>query len=345
MKRIVFALLSLSLLMSLPPDGVAQEDVTLDEWEVPWERTRPRDPYVGPDGMVWFVGQVGHYAARLDPTTGEFTRFNLDDGTGPHNLIVDSDGTVWYAGNAANHIGKLDPETGEIEKFRMPIDAARDPHTLVFDRSGNIWFTVQQGNYVGHFDKSSGETRLVEAPEAETRRGMGSSRPYGIKMDSNDQPWIALFNTNKIATVDKSSFTMKTFTLPEGARPRRLVIDSRDIVWYVDYARGKLGRLDPETGAVREWDSPSGAEARGYGMAIDDQDRIWYVEVGVQPNMFVGFDAKSEEFVGSYPVPSGAGAIRHMFYHQPTQSIWFGTDSNTVGRAVVGRSISDGPDR
>ena len=48
----------------------AQEAVVIDEWDVPWEGSRPRDPYVAPDGRVWFVGQTADYVARLDPADG-----------------------------------------------------------------------------------------------------------------------------------------------------------------------------------------------------------------------------------------------------------------------------------
>ncbi|HEX7718260.1 MAG TPA: lyase, partial [Woeseiaceae bacterium] len=67
----------------------ADSPVDIREWLVPWEDSRPRDPYVADDGQVWFVGQRGHYVASLDPVSGDFNRFDLDLGTGPHNLIVD----------------------------------------------------------------------------------------------------------------------------------------------------------------------------------------------------------------------------------------------------------------
>ncbi len=335
MNRLLLAAFACTLLLGVPaPDVAAQEETTIDEWQVPWEGTRPRDPFVGPDGRVWFVGQAGHYAAVLDPESGEFERYDLDDGTGPHNLIVDGDGKVWYAGNRVNHIGMLDPGSGEITKYWMPDERARDPHTLVWNPDGDIWFTVQQGNFVGHFDKESGEVQLVEAPQVEGGRST-SSRPYGIKIDSKGNPWIALFNTNLIATVDPATMKMKTFELPEGARPRRLEVTSDDVVWYVDYARGYLGRLDPENGEVKEWLNPSGEGSRPYGMARDDDDRLWFVETGVQPNRFVGFDPATEEFFSQRDVPSGGGTIRHMYWDQNTRAIWFGTDTNYIGRALV----------
>lgn len=330
-------------LAALPADATAQAtdgfhgDPALTEWEVPYEQSRPRDPFVGPDGDVYFVGQSSHYVGRLDPESGEFEKWDLEDGTGPHNLIVDDDGIVWYAGNRARHIGRLDPSTGEITKFMVPNEQARDPHTLIWAPDGTIWFTVQGGNYVGHFDPTTGEYgQLVEMPEAEGQRGMGSSRPYGIKHDSEGRPWIALFSTNAIATIDPSSYEPTVFRLPdEDSRPRRLVVDSNDDVWYVDYEQGRLGKLDPETGEVREWPMPAGEGARPYGMAIDAADRIWFVETGTDPNYFVGFDPRTEEFFSRVRVESGGGTIRHMYYEPETNTVWFGTDTNNVGRAVL----------
>ncbi len=309
--------------------------ISIEEWTVPYEESRPRDPFVAPDGRVWFVGQRSHYAAVLDPKTGGFQRFDMDDGTGPHNLIVADDGMVWYAGNRAEHIGVIDPGSGEIQKIMMPDERARDPHTLIWDDDGNIWFSVQGGNLVGFLDTDTRAVRLVEAPEVETRGGRGSSRPYGIKMDSANRPWIAHFNSNLIGMVDPASFELILYDLPEGARPRRLVIDSQDRIWYVDYSRGKLGLVVEGEGFLREHDLPAGDQSRPYGVDIDKYDRVWLVETGIQPNRFVGFDTSTEEFVGMLDVPSGGGTIRHTYYDESTDSIWFGTDANTVGRAIV----------
>jgi virginiamycin B lyase len=314
----------------------AEDDPELTEWTVPWDGTRPRDPYVGPAGDVWFVGQQGHYIGKLDPETGSFMKHDLPDGTGPHNLVVAPDGTIWYTGNRVANIGKMDPESGEIETYDMPDGEPQDPHTLIFGEDGNLWFTAQGGNMIGKLWKESGQIRLVDAPQAEGRGGrMSGVRPYGIEVDSEGNPWIALFGTNLIGTVDPETFELKTFELPEGTRPRRLGLTSDDTVWYVDYARGYLGRLDPTSGAVEEFALPGGAESRPYGMAVDGDDRIWLVETGVEPNQFVGFDPELGEFISRVPVESGGGTVRHMYFHEPTNTIWFGADTNTIGRAVL----------
>jgi virginiamycin B lyase len=119
------------------------------------------------------------------------------------------------------------------------------------------------------------------------------------------------------------------------ARPRRLAVTSDDLVWYVDYARGFLARLDPTTGAIREWAAPGGAAALPYAMTVDDADRLWFVETGPRPNRLVGFDSRTELFFSVTAIPSGGGSVRHMVFHRPTRTIWFGTDANTIGRAHV----------
>ncbi|CAN5240024.1 N/A [soil metagenome] len=303
--------------------------VEVEEWRVPWPDTRPRDPYVGPDGEIWFVGQKGDYVASLDPKRGEFKRHDLDDGAGPHNVIVDDAGILWYAGNRAAHIGRLDPRTGDLRKFPMPRSEARDPHTLAFGPNGNIWFTVQVGNFIGRLDPRDGQVELIKVP---TERAL----PYGIIVGRDGRPWFTEFGSNKLGSVDPDTLELKEATLPrQEARPRRLVMSEDGDVWYVDYSGGYLGRFDPDSGEFEEWRVPGGADAKPYGMAIDDRDCVWFVETGSDPNRLVGFDTDGERFIDGTDIDSGGGTVRHMYYHAPTGSVWFGTDTNTIGRADV----------
>ncbi len=303
--------------------------VEIQEWEVPYESSRPRDPYVGPDGLVWFVGQRSDYVASFDPESGEFQRFDLERGTGPHTVIVGEDGMVWIAGNRSAYIGKLDPATGTIEKIEISDPRATDPHTMAFTSDGDIWFTLQVSNRIGYLDTETNEIRIVEVPS-------GGARPYGLKVDADDDAWIVLLATNKLATVDRETMAIREIDLPrEETRPRRLEITADGSIWYVDYGEGYLGRYEPASGEIDEWRMPSGDGARPYGMASDSDGLIWFVETGPNPNLFIGFDPASESFTASSEIPSGGGTVRHMYYHEPTGAVWFGADTNTIGRAQV----------
>lgn len=344
MKRFAFVLLCAFMAVALPSGIYAQETeddaeaadateaaatVEITEWPVPWEDTRPRDPYVAPDGTVWFVGQRGDYVASLDPASGEFDRIDLPEGAGPHNLIVDDEGTIWYAGNRNSTIGVIDPASGEIEEIPTPEDGVRDPHTLVFDHDGDIWFTAQGANSVSFLDTQTRELQTVPLE-------VDGARPYGIIVDGNDRPWFTQFGTNRLGTIDPETMELEEVVLPrDDARPRRLQATSDGRVWYVDYSGGYLGVHDPSTGEIEEWPMPGGEDARPYGMAVDDRDRLWFVESGLDPNRFVGFDPATEEYFSVTEIESGGGTVRHMYYHEPTGSIWFGTDTNNIGRALI----------
>ena len=325
MKRAFVAALALLATFAAP----APQKVDIHEWPVPWKDTRPRDPAVDAKGRVWFVGQTGHYIGALDPASGKFARYELEPGTGPHNLIVGADGAIWFAGNRKGYIGRLDPATGKIAKHPMPDQAAGDPHTLVSAPDGTIWFTVQSGSFVGHFNPKSGAIRLVKVPKA-------GARPYGIVVDATGRPWFNEFGTNAIGTVDPKTMKLEEYPLPsERARGRRIALGRDGAVWYVDYGRGTLARLDPKTRKVEEWETPAGSGSLPYAMSVDDRGRFWLVETGPQPNRLVGFDPATHSFFAMSTIPSGGSTVRHMIFHPKSRELWFGTDSNTIGRAKV----------
>jgi virginiamycin B lyase len=317
-------LLALQLLLVT---AAQQGTISINEWRVPWERSRPRDPFMAPNGRVWFVGQEGNYVANLDPASGKFARIELESGTNPHNLIVDAAGNVWYSGNRNGRIGRIDARTGKITTYLMPDKSARDPHTMVFDRAGNIWFTVQFQNFVGSLDTKTGTIRLQKPSTSD-------ARPYGIMMNSKDEPWFVEFGTNKVAKIDKATMKITEYALPDpGTRPRRIAITSDDIIWYTDYTRGMLGRFDPKTSRTTEFPMPAGKASLPYALGVDDRDRLWASETGPQPNRIAVFDPRSSTWISVTPVsPSGGLSVRHMSFNKATRTMWFGTDANTIAR-------------
>lgn len=326
-----FILLVAGLVQGSASDTIESEShfVDITEWRVPWENTRPRDPAVGGPDQIFFVGQQGDYVGLLQPSTGEFRRFDLPDGAGPHNVIVGEDGAAWYAGNQQSHIGRLDPETGDITVYEMPNpETVRDPHTLVFDDAGDLWFTVQFSNYVGRLSPSrDGEIGLIEVPTAR-------ARPYGIVLDSTERPWFVEFGSNKIGMIDPATLRLFEYPLPDPeAGPRRIALTSDDMIWYVDHDRGYLGRMDPVSHEVVEWKTPGGSASRPYAMAVDDEDRLWFFETNPSPNRLVGFDPETESFFSVTELGSGGGTVRNMVFDPTTRNMWFGTDTNYVGRA------------
>lgn len=326
LKTAAIAAALLALFSSTLAAAESPASVVITEWTVPYKNSMPRDPWVGGPDLIWFVGQTDDYVATLTPSTGKFKRYDLAAGTGPHTVIANKAG-AWYAGNRAQHIGLLDPASGKIEKIMLPGAGPRDPHTMAFTGDGNIWFTVQLGNQIGFLDTSSRKIRLYDVATP-------NALPYGLLV-ANNQPWVALLGTNKLATVNAQG-KIEEIDLPrQQARPRRLALTEDGMIWYVDYAEGYLGRYNPKTAAIDEWRLPGGADSRPYAMTADKHGRIWFVATGVHPNRFIGFDPATESFTKPVEIKSGGGTVRHMVYDADSNAIWFGTDTNTIGRAQL----------
>lgn len=321
----LLAALGAAFMLPLAPQTMARTGVEIQEWKVEWPDTRPRDPSVAADGRIWFVGQAGDYAAVFDPATESFRRYALPEGAAPHTIYVTRDQQIWYAGNGDAHIGRIDPQTGDIQRVDMPEGELQDPHTIVEDSQGRLWFTAQWANQIGRYDRETGAIAHVDVP---TER----ARPYGIAIDDNGIVWVVLLGSNKIARITPDmELTEIELPRPE-ARPRRIAITDRGI-WYGDYAEGYLGVYDPETGTFEEWNISPAEQSGPYAMAADGQGRIWLVETHPEPNRFIGFDPDSETFFSETPIPSGAGAVRHMDFDAERNAIWFGTDTNNLGVA------------
>lgn len=305
------------------------DSLEIREWLVPWKKSLPSDPYVDSKGRVWFVGQKGNFIGNMTPEDGLFNRYDLLPDGGPNSLLVDAQRNIWFSANLGNYIGKLSPSTAQAQRIEMPNSRATGPHSLAFDAKGNIWFTIQKGNFIGKLNTNDGSIALL--PIASKK-----AKPYGIIVDANDMPWAAASGSNRLLRIFPATMSIAEVELPDKkSRPRRLVATSNGDIWYADTEQGKLGRYRPSQNDFMEWQMPGGKKARPYGMAVDRNDRIWIVETGKKLNRFVGFDSASEKFLSGTDIPSGGGSVRHLFYREASGEIWFGTDSNYIGRAKV----------
>lgn len=328
MMKIKSLMILLCILVWPTLDAIG-DTVDIREWLVPWEKSEPGHAYVDAGGRVWFVGQRGDYIANFSPESGEFNRYDLRKGTAPTALIVDANRILWFASNKRRHIGSLNPSTGRVDEFAMSDKKAKDPRSIALDQSGDIWFTVEDSSFIGRMKVTAGEVDLIPVPSKK-------ARPHGIVLDSNGNPWAAASGRNLLLRINRSDMSVTEVETPNAdSRFRRIVTTSDNQVWYADYELGNLGRYNPQIGEFTEWPLPGGADSKPHGMAVDKNDRIWIVETGRIPNSLIGFDTGTEAFLTETDIPSGAGSISHMHYYEPAGEIWFGTQTNYIGRAKV----------
>ena len=301
-------------------------EVAIREWTVPTPSSRPHDPLVAPDGMIWYTGQRANVMGRFDPKTEQFKEYSLKTpDSGPHGLVADQEGNIWFTANSAAYVGKLDPKTGDVVEYKMPDPKARDPHTPIIDQKGTVWFTLQGASMVGRINPKTGEVKVVSTPTTK-------ANPYGMVVSSKGVPFFAEFATNRLASIDPDTMEIREYVLPDPAtRPRRIAITPDDVLWYSDYSRGYLGRYDPQTGKTTEWPSPGGPKSQPYGI-VAIGDILWYSESAVKPNTVVRFDPKAEKFQ-TWLIPSGGGVVRNVSA-TPEGNIWLAC-SGVNGIAVV----------
>ena len=139
------------------PDG------DIKEWNPPFRG--PRRLHVAPDGIVWVPGFGSGVFGKFDPTTEEWTVYDLPDAENqiPYALNIDPKGYVWICGTHNDTLNRFDPKTEELVEFRLP---SRVTYTreIEFAPDGSIW--VCNSNYpIRHTERGKGSVIKIETTD------------------------------------------------------------------------------------------------------------------------------------------------------------------------------------
>jgi len=218
-------------------------------------------------GDVWWAETDGFHLGRLNPESGEMTRYNMNGG----------DETVVGRG-----------------------------HTPYLDSSHNVWFSTRdfildgvESDYdgIGVWNRESEEITLYMEPKAD-------SRPYGLLVDVNDKIWTGLSRGCGVSMFDPATEEWSQYFSPtqgDTCNVRRLGVDSTaSTIWFGIFSGGKLAKLDTATGNIKEYDIPM-FSAQPYDTWVDPDDTLW-VSDGGQGGTFIHFEPNTEEWT-YYPTP------------------------------------------
>ena len=240
----------------------------------------------GPDGTIWFTGQLNGTLGRLDPRDGSFKSIDLGKRAAPHGVVIGPDGAPWVTEGGQNAIARVDPGDHSVRLFRLPEKQAyANLNTGVFDNSGIYWFTGQSGIY-GRLEPKSGDMTVFKAP-----RGQG---PYGITVTPKGDVWYASLAGNHIARIELATGNATVVEPPtpnQGAR--RVWSDSSGRLWVSEWNSGNVSMHDPADGSWKAWKLPGGSP-RTYAVYVDDKDKVWITDFSA--NAIVRFDPLTEKF-------------------------------------------------
>lgn len=196
-----------------------------------------------------------------------------------------------------------------------------------------MWFTAAIAGAIGRLDPRTGAIRIWPVPS--TTPTIPSS-PYSLTITPNGRVWFSEFAGGAIGTLDPQTGQITLYGLPNPqVQVFSLATDAAGRLWFTEVLPGKLGIFDPATGALTELPVPavSGDSPALYGLVIDHQENIWFVDVGI--NALVRYAPGKQTFTFfQLSLPSSAPSGLTL---DPTGNLWFtagGSAANYVGEMV-----------
>lgn len=210
----------------------------------------------------------------------------------------------------------------------MPKRWTQETH---FDNDGNVWVTERGAGAPGivRLDPRTGEYRDYPAPDPK-------SSPHGLTVDNDGTVWWAgrnVFLTHLDPKTGKSDQYVGNLPRNAGHTP---VFTSKGDIWFSMLLGNKIGFWERATNKVTTFDSPE-ARARPYGLIVDHNDKVWYVEY--HTDAVVKFDPETEQFK-RYLIKSRPAAMRRLGVDSKNV-IWYGVYGSAAAAGKVGELHPD----
>lgn len=206
----------------------------------------------------------------------------------------------------------------------MPKRWTQETH---FDNDGNVWVTERGAGTPGivRLDPRTGEYRDYPAPDPK-------SSPHGLTVDSDGTVWWAGRNAF-LGHLDPKTGKTDQYV---GNEPRNAghtpVFTSKGDLWFSMLLGNKIGFWDRKTNKVTTFNSPE-LRARPYGLIVDHNDKVWYVEY--HTDAVVKFDPDTESFK-RFLIKSRPAAMRRLGV-DAKNNIWYGVYGSAGKAGKLGR--------
>jgi streptogramin lyase len=231
-------------------------------------------PAVDAQGHVWVGEMHANRLGCLNPKTGVVTSWEPPGGQyGIMNTTVDAQGNAWFAEQNANYIGRFDTRQHTFRLFPLGTwqGSPLGPQDLHFDGRGLLWFTAAEAGVLGRLDPSTGAIRLWPI----------SLSPSTLTVTPTGRVWFGA--DGAIGTLDPLTGQITLYRLPNPqTQVFSMAMAPTGRLWFTEVVPGKLGTFDPTTGTVTELPVPAlaGRPPALYELVIDQQEEIWFVDVG-----------------------------------------------------------------
>lgn len=319
-------------------------------------------------GGLW-VGTFGGGLNRLDPRTGQFTRFRSDP-TRPDSLssdtvqalAIDSTGAIWV-GTANTGLDRLDPVTGTVSHSRHDPD---DASSLGDDTIAALWIDADNVLWIGTNGGGMNTLNLATQRWARYRAdpadpaSLPNNQVWSIFQDASGVYWFGTFGSG-LARYDRARQKFAVYR----SDPESGTGLSSDQVWgfaedragslWVGTNGGGLNRYDPVSGdwAVYRNDPADPASLSGdwiMGIHEDAQGDVWAGAFGAELNRLdretgefmrygdavstavITDDSRGRLWIGGYGIGLG-------LYDRDADGFTFFTNDATDAQSLSGNSV------
>jgi len=201
---------------------------------------------VHPNGTVWLNSIAANQVIRLDPSTKQFTVFEVPAGikagrtANPYGMAISGDGKIWFIENSMNQMGRIDPVTGKIDEFEIPVKNAV-ARKGGMDSEGNVWVGLHGAGKLMKIDYKTTKMTIYTPPTDD-------AGVYSVQGDPKSHfVWFSEQHVDKMARFDPKTETFVELPLASAeSDPRRIEIDPNNPnrIWWSGNLSGRMGYIE-----------------------------------------------------------------------------------------------------
>jgi virginiamycin B lyase len=207
---------------------------------------------VGGDGKVWAKDTANNAVYRVDPTSGEATKFDsfppalmAKDYKGPHHHIygitADAKGNLYEADIDGGNLFRLDGSTGKVTMYPIPTKDA-GPRRMHMDDQGRLWIGEYYGKTIGMFDPKTEQVKEWKIP-------IPWYGAYDVALDKDGYAWTGTMTSEIILRLNPKTGEFRKYMLPRlGVNVRRVEVDNSGAhpsFWAGENHLAKIARVEP----------------------------------------------------------------------------------------------------
>jgi streptogramin lyase len=207
---------------------------------------------VGGNGTVWAKDDSSNVVYRVDPTTGEATKFSAfppqlteKSYKGPrhhlYGITADSSGNLYEADAEGGNVCRLDGKTGEVTMYSIPTPNA-SPRRMHLDSKGRLWIGEYNSKTIGMFNTKTEQFREWPIP-------VPWYGPYDVVSDKEGFAWTGEMTSEMILRLNPKTGEFRKYLLPRlGVNVRRVEVDNggaHPIFWVGENHQAKIASVEP----------------------------------------------------------------------------------------------------